>query len=89
MTIKEWKKENCLPYQAVGFAVFGFYSGIEVLDILYSIDDTIIWRYSGCKVDNKIHRARIHYWPNGNDWYFKTTEGLKIYGSEIMRRITS
>ena len=86
MTIKEWKKENGNDIEPIGIAAFGFYHGVEILDIIYDIDDAVIWRYAGdCKVDKKIHRSKIYCWSNGEDWFFRTTEGLKIYGSEICR----
>ena len=86
MTVSEWKKENGNDLEAVGVVAFGFYHGIEILDIIYDIDDYIIWRYAGdCEVDKKIHRSKIYYWSNCADWFFKTSEGLKIHGSEIMR----
>lgn len=44
--------------------------GLEVLDIIYSIDDYIIYRYTG---DNTIHRAKIY--NTGNTSYFNSCIG--------------
>lgn len=60
-------------------AVYSFgLEGIEILDILYGVEDKIIWRYS---TDKKIHYTKIYY---KNRAYFKA-DNRKIYLDECLR----
>lgn len=54
--------------------------GIYIINIVYGIDDYIIWRYS---TDKFIHRTKIYTDRNG-DSYFKCY-GRKIYLRDCLR----
>ena len=60
-------------------AVYSFgLEGIEILDIVYDTDDSIVWRYT---TDKKPHCTKIYY---GERSYFKA-DNKHIYLDECIR----
>ena len=61
----------------------GNWGGIEILDILYGIDDYIIWRYNWGEPEDIIHKAKIRSNPIGYNYI--TINGTKIKLDECMK----
>lgn len=54
------KYENKEPIAVYPISNWG---GIEILDILYGVDDYVIWRYNFGEPEKKLHKAKIKYGP--------------------------
>lgn len=60
-------------------AVYSFgLEGIEILDIIYDTDNSIVWRYT---TDKKLHCTKIYY---ENRAYFKANN-KRIYLDDCLR----
>ncbi len=59
------------------------FSGIEILDIEYNINDLIIYRYNFGE-PQKAHKAKIYYNSLGEP-YFKTCKGYRVYLKDCMK----
>jgi hypothetical protein len=58
------------------------WGGIEIMDVLYGIDDRIVYRFNFGTPD-ECHVAKIRYGANHDS--FKTTAGYSIRLDECMR----
>lgn len=60
------------------------WGGIEILDIVYGIEDYVIWRYNYGEPEDIIHRAKILTGPKGysfirlNDTRIRLDECMKV-----------
>jgi len=73
------EKEYYSKKEAVATYCLSNWGGIEILDILYGIDDYAVVRYYG----ESYHRVKVNYLANG-DSYFRIGR-LRIKLSECMR----
>lgn len=80
-------KEQKAEYQKKeAIAVYGLsnFGGIAIIDILYGIDDYIVWYDSQIETKKrKIHVSKIYYTENGG--YFKPYGSLYVKLSECLR----
>lgn len=58
------------------------FGGIEIMDILYGIDDRVVYRFNFGE-PQECHVAKIRYGANHNS--FKTSAGYSIRLDECMR----
>ena len=58
------------------------WGGIEILDILYGIDDSVVWRFNFGKPE-EAHRSKINYGVNHSS--FRTSAGYSIRLDECMK----
>jgi hypothetical protein len=58
------------------------WGGIEILDILYGIDDSVVYRFNFGE-PQEVHRAKINYGVNHSS--FRTTAGYSVRLDECMR----
>lgn len=58
------------------------WGGIEILDILYGIEDYVVYRFNFGK-PQELHRAKIHYGVNHSS--FRTTAGYRVRLDECER----
>jgi len=58
------------------------WGGIEILDILYGIEDSVVYRFNFGK-PQEVHRAKINYGVNHSS--FRTTAGYSVRLDECMR----
>lgn len=80
MTKKEKKEyENKRP---IGVYCLSNWGGIEILDILYGIDDYVVYRFNFGE-PQELHRAKINYGVNHSS--FRTSAGYSIRLDECMR----
>lgn len=80
MTKQEKKEyENKEPIATFVLCNLG---GIEILDILYGIDDYVVYRFNFGKPE-ETHRAKIRYGVNHSS--FKTFVGYSVRLDECMR----
>lgn len=73
------KYENKEPIAVFVMSNFG---GIEILDILYGIDDYVVYRWN-FGTPTEVHKAKIHYGANHSS--FRTSAGYSIRLDECMR----
>ena len=59
------------------------YSGIEIKDIQYGIEDYIIFVAGAWYGKKSVHRSKVYYTPSGRN-YFKY-EGNRIYLDDCLR----
>jgi len=78
---KEEKKayENKRPVATYCLTNWG---GIEILDILYGIEDYVVYRFNFGE-PQELHRAKINYGVNHSS--FRTSAGYSIRLDECMR----
>lgn len=69
---QSWREAETKAVYSMG------YVGLEIKEILYGIEDYIVYVYTG---DNSVHKARIYY---SNRFYFKFA-GNNVYLDECMR----
>lgn len=80
MTKKEKKEyENKQPIATYCMSNFG---GIEIMDILYGIDDYVVYRWN-FGTPSELHTAKIRYGVNHSS--FRTSAGYSIRLDECMR----
>lgn len=80
MTKKEKQEyENKRP---VGVYPMTNWGGIEILDILYGIEDYVVYRFNFGE-PQELHRAKIRYGVNHSS--FRTSAGYSIRLDECMR----
>lgn len=80
MTKQEKKEyENKRP---IGVYCLSNWGGIEILDILYGIDDYVVYRFNFGE-PQELHRAKINYGVNHSS--FRTSAGYSIRLDECMR----
>lgn len=80
------KKERLNYQKKEPVAVYGLsnFGGIAILDILYGIDDYIVWYDSQIESEKrKIHISKIYY--TSNDSYFMIYGSKRIKLSECLR----
>lgn len=58
------------------------WGGIEILDILYGIDDAVVYRWN-FGTPSEVHKAKIRYGVNHSS--FKTSAGYSIRLEECMK----
>ena len=58
------------------------WGGIEILDILYGIEDYVVYRFNYGK-PKELHKAKIRYGANHSS--FKTSAGYSVRLDECMR----
>lgn len=76
------EKQYYLEKEYVGY--YSGYSGIEIKDIQYGIEDYIVF-VAGAWCSNKsVHRSKVYYTSSGRD-YFRYN-GNRIYLDECIRR---
>lgn len=78
------KKERKLYENKTPVAVYPMtnHGGIEILDILYGIDDYVVYRFNFGE-PQELHRAKINYSVNHSS--FRTSAGYSIRLDECMR----
>ena len=80
-------KEERLNYQnKEPIAVYGLsnFGGIAIIDIIYGIEDYIVWYNSQIESEKrKIHVSKIYYSENGG--FFKPYGSLYVKLSECLR----
>lgn len=80
-------KEERLNYQnKESIAVYGLsnFGGIAIIDIIYGIEDYIVWYNSQIESEKrKIHVSKIYYSENGG--FFKPYGSLYVKLSECLR----
>lgn len=80
-------KEERLNYQnKESIAVYDLsnFSGIAIIDIIYGIEDYIVWYNSQIESEKrKIHVSKIYYSENGG--FFKPYGSLYVKLSECLR----
>lgn len=75
----EYQKKE--PVAVYGLSNFG---GIAIIDILYGIEDYIVWYNSQIESEKrKIHVSKIYY--SENDAYFKPYGSMYIKLSDCLR----
>lgn len=80
MTKEERKKyENKRPVAVYPMCNLG---GIEILDILYGIEDYVVYRFNFGE-PQKLHRAKIRYGVDHSS--FRTLAGYSVNLDECMR----
>ena len=75
-------KEKYKDAPAVATYCLSNWGGIEILDILYGIDDSVVYRFNFGE-PQEAHQAKIHYGVNHSS--FKTCAGYSIRLDECMR----
>jgi len=73
------EKQYYLEKEYVGY--YSGYSGIEIKDIQYGIEDYIIFVAGAWCSKKSVHRSKIYY---GNRFYFRYN-GNRIYLDECLR----
>lgn len=80
-------KEERMEYQKkepIAIYDMSNFGGIVILDILYGIDDYIVWYDSQIETEKrKIHVSKIYYSENGA--YFKPYGSMYVKLSECLR----
>lgn len=66
----------------VGVYPMSNFGGIEIMDILYGIDDSVVYRFNFGE-PQEVHRAKINYGVNHSS--FRTTAGYSIRLDDCMR----
>lgn len=66
----------------VGVYSMSNFGGIEIMDILYGIDDSVVYRFNFGE-PQEVHRAKINYGVNHSS--FRTTAGYSVRLDECMR----
>lgn len=59
------------------------WGGIEILDIIYGIDDYVVARYNFGKAEDKVHKVKIRYGADDNT-YFRLDD-YRVNLDECMR----
>ena len=79
--MKKAEKKYYLEKEYIGY--YSGYSGIEIKEIQYGIDDYIVF-VAGAWCSNKsVHRSKVYYTLSGRD-YFRYN-GNRIYLDECIR----
>ena len=68
---------------AIGGLCLCNWGGIEILDIIYGINDYVVACFDFGNGRRKIRKHKIEYTSNGRDFFRK--EGRRYYFDEIMR----
>lgn len=78
------KKEKEVYKDKKPVAVFGMsnFGGIEVMDILYGIEDYVVYRWN-FGTPTEVHKAKINYGANHHS--FRTSAGYSVRLDECMR----
>lgn len=58
------------------------WGGIEILDILYGIEDSVVYRFNFGE-PQEVHRAKVNYGVNHSS--FRTTAGYSVRLDECIR----
>jgi len=69
--------------QAKGLFALSTFGGLEIIDVVYDVDDYVVFRWNFGK-PGRISRAKIRYGKCGD--YFKT-KGHTIFLSDVIRAI--
>lgn len=79
-------KERLNYQNKEAIAVYGLsnFDGVAIIDIIYGIEDYIVWYDSQIESEKrKIHVSKIYYTPNGS--YFLIYGSKRIKLSECLR----
>lgn len=79
--MRKEEKQYYLEKEYVGY--YSGYSGIEIKDIQYGIEDYIIFVAGAWCSKKSVHRSKVYYAPSGRD-YFRYN-GNRIYLDECLR----
>ena len=84
MRISKEEKEKYQEKKPISIYGMSNFGGIAILDILYGIEDYIVWYDSQIKAEKrKIHVSKIYYSKNGR--YFKPYGSLHIKLYDCLR----
>ena len=73
------EKQEYLKKEYIGY--YSGYAGIEIKDILYGIEDYIVFVAGAWCSDKSVHKSKVYY---GDRPYFKFN-GNRIYLDECLR----
>lgn len=79
MTLKEQYKNT----MAIGYASISNWGGLEVLDVLYGIDNYLVTCLNWGEGRTRISRNKIYTTASGREYIRK--DGRRFYLDEIMR----
>lgn len=85
MRTKGMTKEEIAEYSSkkpIAVYPMSNWGGVEILDIIYGIDDYAIWRFNFGEPEEKIHRSKIKY---GASTASITVEGTHVSLGDCMR----
>lgn len=84
MRLNAKERLNYSNKEAIAFYGMSNFGGIAIIDIIYSIDDYIVWYDSQIESEKrKIHVSKVYY--SENDGYFKPYGNTHVKLSECMR----
>lgn len=78
--MKRTEKEQYLKKATVGYC--SILGGLEVKDIIYGIDDAVVFVAGAWTSDRSVHTAKIHYETERAYFNFN---GVRVHFDEILR----